>query len=123
MERCPVCRAALNGATTCRRCRADLREVQQAAALAAELAGAAMRCLAEGRMAEAARLLDRARLLHATPDILALWRRLPRRPAADDGALFDPALGEDLQGLGDPGDGQGQVGAAEVDGGAGHVGA
>ena len=29
MERCPLCRAALHGADTCRRCRADLRTAQE----------------------------------------------------------------------------------------------
>jgi hypothetical protein len=83
MERCPICRAALNGATTCRRCRADLREVQRVFALASDLAGAATLCLAGGRMTEAARLLARARLLHATPEILALWQTVSSQLATD----------------------------------------
>ena len=83
MERCPVCRATLNGATTCRRCRADLREVQKAAELAMQLAGAAMLCLAEGRIGEARRVLARARLLHATPEILALWQTVSSQRSVD----------------------------------------
>ena len=78
MERCPVCRATLNGATTCRRCRADLQHVQQVAELGATLVGAAMLSLVEGHTAEARRLLARARLLHATPSTRALWQSIAR---------------------------------------------
>jgi hypothetical protein len=74
MERCPICRAALNGTTTCRRCRADLQQVQQVAELAEALAGAAMLSLVQGHAAEARHLLARARLLHATPSTRALWQ-------------------------------------------------
>jgi hypothetical protein len=74
MDRCPVCRAALNGAATCRRCRAELGSVQDVARRAAALTGAAMQALATGERARAARLLARARLLHATPAIRALVR-------------------------------------------------
>ena len=74
MERCPVRRATLNGATTCRRCRADLQQVLQVAELAATLAGAAMLSLVQGHTTEARRLLARARLLHATPSTCALWQ-------------------------------------------------
>jgi hypothetical protein len=72
MERCPICRATLNGATTCRRCRADLQQVQQVEKLASTLIGAAMTSLARGHTEEARRLLARARLLHATPTTRAL---------------------------------------------------
>jgi hypothetical protein len=77
MERCPICRAAINGSTTCRRCRADLQQVQQVEKLAAALTGAAMTSLAQGHIEEARRLLARARLLHATPATRALWQLLP----------------------------------------------
>jgi hypothetical protein len=76
MERCPICRALLNGASTCRRCHAELAQVQKVTELASDLAGAAMLCLARGHTAEANRLLARARLLHATPEVLALLLRL-----------------------------------------------
>jgi transcriptional regulator of aromatic amino acid metabolism len=79
MERCPICRAALNGATTCRRCRADLQQVQQVqqvAEQAAALAGAAMLSLVQGDAATARHLLARARLLHATPSTRALWQAI-----------------------------------------------
>jgi hypothetical protein len=81
MERCPICRATLNGATTCRRCRADLQQVQQVEKLAAALVGAAMLSLAQGRTAEARRQLARARLLHATPAARALWQVAASQPA------------------------------------------
>ncbi len=73
MERCPICRATLNGAETCRRCRAELGQVQRIEHLAADLTGAAMLALAQGHSDEARRLLARARLLHATPAVQALW--------------------------------------------------
>jgi hypothetical protein len=72
MERCPICRATLNGTTTCRRCRADLQQVQQVAKLASALTGAAMTSLAQGHTEEARRLLARARFLHATSATRAL---------------------------------------------------
>lgn len=73
MDRCPICRASLNGDTVCRRCRADLRQVQTIARQAEELAGAAMLSLAQGDIAESRVLLARARQLHASPDVEALW--------------------------------------------------
>ena len=42
MERCPLCRATLNGADTCRRCRADLRTVQAVEREGQALVGAAI---------------------------------------------------------------------------------
>ena len=48
METCPVCRASLNGASTCRRCRADLQKVQEVERRGQALAGAAMRPLPKG---------------------------------------------------------------------------
>ena len=43
-----MCRASLNGASTCRRCRADLQKVQEIEQRGQALAGAAMLGLAEG---------------------------------------------------------------------------
>lgn len=74
MDRCPICRASLNGDTTCRRCRADLRQVQAIARQAEELAGAAMLSLAQGDIAKARSLLTRTRQLHASADAEVLWR-------------------------------------------------
>jgi hypothetical protein len=72
MELCPICRASLNGASICRRCRADLQRVQQIEKRGRSVAGAAMLALARGQEGEACRLLARARTIHATPAVLAL---------------------------------------------------
>lgn len=80
MERCPICRAALNGAATCRRCRAELAQVQAMERLGRCLEGEAMLRLASGDLAAAERILRRARLVHATPTVRALGR-LDRVPA------------------------------------------
>ncbi len=74
MDRCPLCRAALNGADACRRCRAELQAAQRAEREGQALADAAMHCLALGHADSAAQLLRRALLLHAAPQTLALWR-------------------------------------------------
>jgi len=72
MDTCPICRASLNGATTCRRCRADLQKVQEAALRGQALMGAAMRSLAEGDLAGAEQWLGRARAVHATSAVRTL---------------------------------------------------
>lgn len=74
MERCPLCRAALNGAGTCRRCRAELQAAQRAEREGQTLADAAMHCLALDNADGATQLLRRALTLHAAPQTLALWR-------------------------------------------------
>jgi hypothetical protein len=76
MDICPICRASLNGASTCRRCRADLRHVQEMERLGQTLAGAAMLALATGQKAAARHLLRRARAVHATPIVRTLARVL-----------------------------------------------
>jgi hypothetical protein len=68
MMQCPICRALLNGAETCRRCRAELKQVQDVERHGRELAGAAMHLLALGNPAAAMRLLRRACVVHATPE-------------------------------------------------------
>jgi hypothetical protein len=78
MESCPVCRASLNGASTCRRCRADLERVQEIERLGEHLRGRAMLSLAEGDIALAGRMLHRARTVHATPEVVALERLMVR---------------------------------------------
>lgn len=80
MDRCPVCRATLGGADVCRRCRTELGSVLRAETLAGRLEGLAIRCLATGEVERAARLLRRARLLHATPTIRALCRTSGHAP-------------------------------------------
>jgi len=72
MDRCPLCRAVLNGAETCRRCRAELQAAQRAEREGQALADAAMHCLALGDADAAAQLLRRALVLHAAPQTLAL---------------------------------------------------
>jgi hypothetical protein len=80
MDRCPLCRAALNGAETCRRCRAELRTAQRAEREGQALADAAMHCLSLGDADAAEQLLRRALALHAAPETLALWQVVARRP-------------------------------------------
>jgi len=69
MMQCPICRALLNGAETCRRCRAELKQVQDVERQGCELVGAAMHLLALGNGVEAKRLLRRACVVHATPEV------------------------------------------------------
>jgi hypothetical protein len=70
MERCPLCHAMLHGADTCRRCRAELASAQRAARESRRLVGAAISQLMQDA---AARLLQRALALHATPEARSLW--------------------------------------------------
>jgi hypothetical protein len=72
MMHCPICRALLNGAETCRRCRTELKPVQDVERQGRELVGAAMHLLALGNTAKAMRLLRRARVVHATPEVRLL---------------------------------------------------
>jgi hypothetical protein len=83
MDRCPLCRAMLNGADTCRRCRAELQTAQRAERASQALVGAAIHCLARDDAEAAERLLRRAVALHATPEVRTLWRLVTpsRRPA------------------------------------------
>ena len=74
MDRCPLCRAGLNGAETCRRCRAELQLAQRVEREGQALADAAMHCWSLDDADTAARLLRRALVLHAAPETLALWR-------------------------------------------------
>ncbi len=67
MDACPICRARLNGATTCRRCRADLGAVQALEQRGQALTVAALHALVQGDSAGAAHWLARARWVHATP--------------------------------------------------------
>jgi hypothetical protein len=74
MERCPLCRAMLNGAETCRRCRAELQTVRRVERESHALVGTAMHHLSRGDTAASRRLLRLALGLHATPQVRALWR-------------------------------------------------
>jgi hypothetical protein len=84
METCPVCRANLNGASTCRRCRTDLQKVQEIEWRGEALVGAAMLALAEGDNAAATHSLDRARVIHATQAVRDLKRLMASRQLPND---------------------------------------
>lgn len=79
---CPLCRALLNGAHTCRRCRAQLKQALELERQAGRLAGEAMHALAVGETAVALRLLGRAQVVHTTPEIRLLARILARQIAS-----------------------------------------
>jgi hypothetical protein len=72
MMHCPICRAVLNGADTCRRCRTELKQVQDVERRGRELVDAAMHHLALGNTAAATRLLRRAHVVHATHEVRLL---------------------------------------------------
>ena len=80
MERCPLCRATLNGAETCRRCKAELQAVQRVKRKSEALVGAAMHRLALGDTAASRRLLRLALDFHATPEVLTLWQLVVAMP-------------------------------------------
>ncbi len=81
MDRCPLCRAMLNGADRCRRCRAELGMVQKTEREGQALVGAAMHQLALGDAMAAERSVRRALALHATPEAQALlWRLTSSAP-------------------------------------------
>ena len=73
MERCPLCRAMLAGAETCRRCKAELASAQRVERDSRALLGRAMYRLALGDAARSHRLLRSALCLHATPEVRMLW--------------------------------------------------
>ncbi len=94
MDRCPLCRAGLNGAETCRRCRAELQMAQRAEREGHALVGSAMHCLSLDDPDAAERLLRRALALHAAPETLALWHIVAaslRR--SDDAGVGEPQNG------------------------------
>jgi hypothetical protein len=74
MERCPLCRATLNGAETCRRCRAELHSAIRVAQEGRRLVGAAIHYLSRDDAGTAAQLLRRALAVHAAPEVRALSR-------------------------------------------------
>lgn len=91
MDRCPLCRAMLNGADTCRRCRAELQSAQRMEREGQALAAASMHALAVGDEAAAGALLRRALAVHATPPVLGLWRSLKQgQGSALDERPLDP---------------------------------
>jgi len=76
MEECPICRAKLNGADICRRCRAELGRVKEIEKRSETFAGEAMRALASGETTRAWRLLRRAHALHGASDVQRLLSQL-----------------------------------------------
>jgi hypothetical protein len=84
MQRCPLCRATLNGAETCRRCRAELEAVQRVEREGQTLVDAAIHHLSLDDAVTAARLLRRALALHVTPEARALWGLLKALSAQSD---------------------------------------
>jgi hypothetical protein len=92
MERCPLCRAMLNGAETCRRCRAELQSVKRAEREGQVLVDAAIHSLSLDDVMTAERLLRRALALHAAPEACTLWRlvkMLSRRSEAQSASASD----------------------------------
>ena len=88
MDRCPLCRAMLNGADTCRRCRAELGTAHREEREGAVMAGAAMYRLGMGDASGAQRLLRRALTLHSTPDVRALVGAATEKEG--QGSALDP---------------------------------
>ena len=78
MERCPICRATLNGAETCRRCRTKLGSAIRIERMAEKLRTMAMHRFMSGDPHAAGRLLKRSALLHRTPATLSLQRLIGR---------------------------------------------
>ena len=74
MERCPLCRALLHGAETCRRCRAELSSAQRVARESRRLVGKAIHRLMQDDATTAIRLLQRALALQSTPEARILWQ-------------------------------------------------
>ena len=91
MERCPICRASLNGAETCRRCRAELGSVLRTEREARQLLATATYRLASGDPDAAGRLLARSLLLHRTPEALALRKLAPGKSGGKSGGRSPPA--------------------------------
>ncbi len=94
MDRCPLCRAGLNGAEACRRCRAELGMAQRAEREGHALVDTAMHCLSLDDADAAEQLLRRALVLHAAPETLALWHIVAaslRR--SDDAGVGEPQSG------------------------------
>lgn len=87
MIRCPLCRAALGGAETCRRCRADLGAAQGLERASEALVDTACHRLAQGDIAGAQVLAGRALVLHATPESRALSDVLRALRQSSDVAL------------------------------------
>jgi len=86
LNACPICRASLNGATTCRRCRADLQQVHAAERRGRTLAVSAVRALVAGDLARAAALIERAAAVHAAPTVRVVRALAEAAVRADEDA-------------------------------------
>jgi hypothetical protein len=99
MERCPVCRATLNGAETCRRCRVELQSAIRAEREGRMLVDAAIHSLSLDDAGTAERLLQRALTVHATPEARVLRRLVAALPSRSEtgegrtGAVDDAVSG------------------------------
>jgi hypothetical protein len=82
MERCPICRATLNGVETCRRCRAELQSIKLVERQGQVLVDAAIHSLSLDDVITAKRLLRRALVFHAASEVRALWRLVASLPSA-----------------------------------------
>ena len=69
LDQCPICRARLDGAGPCRRCRAELDAICRIADESTALAGAGLHRLAAGDRAAALRLIRRASVLRTASDL------------------------------------------------------
>ena len=90
LDQCPICRARLDGAGPCRRCRAELDAIRRIADESAELAGAGLHRLAAGDRAAALRLIRRASVLRTASDLAWILSALAGGEEAA-GARGDPA--------------------------------
>ncbi len=98
MDRCPLCRAALNGAEICRRCRAELQLAQGVEREGQALVDAAMHRWSLDDAGIAEQLLRRALVLHAAPETLALWQIVAASlRQIDDAGLDEPQNADALQ--------------------------
>lgn len=90
MERCPNCRARVDGAPECRRCGMDLRLLHAIERAAQTCLRRALLHLAQGDHPAARTALHNARRLHQTPLTEALGRTREKRPQSTGQAESGP---------------------------------
>ena len=95
LTNCPICRALLDGADTCRRCRTEVGGLRDVERRGRELAGRAMQLLAAGNRTGALRLLRRSLVVHATPEVRWLAASLGAATAAPGPGNQMPAIEPD----------------------------
>lgn len=91
MDACPICRASLHGATTCRRCRADLQKVRDIEQRARTMAVAAVQALVAGDATGATAWIERARTTHAAPTVQTLRRLIDTVAGSTNRVVQSPA--------------------------------